>query len=256
MVWGAIGKGWRSPLVIIKGTLNAEGYIDLLNENKIIDALNEKYGERKFYFQQDGASPHRAKVSVTWIEDRANLINDWPANSPDLSCIENLWGILKARVAMRDPQSIPDLESFLIDEWNKLDQETIDALIASTPMRFEMAVQEERKSIGHLLHKIRRENEAPHNPSTDCGEMITISVVLPNQTRVTQQFSVYEEGEEVFEWVAFSADHPSTDFALIRHFHEPLDRKKQLCHQGLMPNRRVLYVMSVSTGTDRHDDNE
>ena len=52
MVWGAIGKGWRSPLIIIKGRPNAQGYIDLLNENKIIEKLNAQYGTQ-YWFQQD-----------------------------------------------------------------------------------------------------------------------------------------------------------------------------------------------------------
>ena len=33
MVWEAIRKGWHSPLVLVKGKLNAQGYIDLLADN-------------------------------------------------------------------------------------------------------------------------------------------------------------------------------------------------------------------------------
>ena len=35
MVCVAIGKGWRSPLVLVKEKLNAEGYMNLLSENEI-----------------------------------------------------------------------------------------------------------------------------------------------------------------------------------------------------------------------------
>jgi transposase len=48
----------------------------------------------------------------------ANIISDWPPNSPDLSVIENVWGILKNKVARRDPQNMIELEECLMDEWD------------------------------------------------------------------------------------------------------------------------------------------
>jgi transposase len=154
MVWGAIGKGWRSPLIVVKGNLNTEGYLNLLQENKILDQLNEKYGERKYNFQYDGAPAHRSKKAIEWLQDRANSIPDWPPNSPDLSVIENLWGILKAKLAVRDPQNLKEMEQYLMEEWLNIDQKTIDKLIAETPGRFQMVTIEKGKPIGHLLHKI------------------------------------------------------------------------------------------------------
>jgi hypothetical protein len=155
MVWGAIGKGWRSPLIIIKGTLNSSGYINMLEENQIPEKLNEKYGLNNYFFQQDGATCHTAKFSVTWLRKKMNLVEHWPANSPDLSVIENLWGILKQRVSDRDPNSIAELETILREEWNKISQETIDSLMDSIPERFKLDIDKKGGTTGHLLHKIR-----------------------------------------------------------------------------------------------------
>ena len=161
MVWGAIGHGWRSPLIIIRGRLNSEGYIDLLKENSIIEKLNRLFGEKNFHFQQDGASPHRAKATTAYLNPKVNMIEDWPPNSPDCSCIENLWGILKRRVAERDPQSIDDLIKVLQDEWSAIDQQVIDKLLASTPERFRLVLEEEGKSINHRLKDIsKRQSES------------------------------------------------------------------------------------------------
>ena len=51
MVWGAIGIGWRSPLVVVRGNLDSQGYMCLLKENEIIEKLDEQYGERSYHFQ-------------------------------------------------------------------------------------------------------------------------------------------------------------------------------------------------------------
>lgn len=61
MVWGAIGKNWRSPLILVKGKLNSDGYIDFLQKNDIFTSLNNFYGEKNYFFEQDGAPCHRSK---------------------------------------------------------------------------------------------------------------------------------------------------------------------------------------------------
>jgi hypothetical protein len=153
MVWGAISKGWRSPLVIITGNLNSQGYIDLLQENKIFQQLDDHFGHKQYFFEQDGAPPHRSQLSVKWIEEHANLISEWPPNSPDLTGIENIWAIMKQRLSTYNIQSIPELKEHLQREWWSIPQSTIDSIIASTPQRFQLAINQNGRSIGHLLHR-------------------------------------------------------------------------------------------------------
>uniref|UniRef100_A0A8C4S3M1 Osteoclast-stimulating factor 1 n=1 Tax=Erpetoichthys calabaricus TaxID=27687 RepID=A0A8C4S3M1_ERPCA len=51
-----------------------------------------------FIFQQDLAPAHSAKATSTWFKDHGIPVLDWPANSPDLNPIENLWGIVKRKI--------------------------------------------------------------------------------------------------------------------------------------------------------------
>jgi len=83
-----------------------------------------------------------------------------------MSCIENLWAILKVRVSEREPQNIIEMEKILQEEWSSINQSTIDALIRSTPERFKLVEEEHGKAIGHLLHKIRKPNKEPVKPQT------------------------------------------------------------------------------------------
>ncbi len=51
-----------------------------------------------FIFQQDLAPAHTAKSTKSWLNDHGVGVLDWPANSPDLNSIENLWGIVKRKM--------------------------------------------------------------------------------------------------------------------------------------------------------------
>ncbi len=57
------------------------------------------FKDADFIFQQDLSPAHTAK---SWLNDHGVGVLDWPANSPDLNPIENLWGIVKRKMRTRD----------------------------------------------------------------------------------------------------------------------------------------------------------
>jgi hypothetical protein len=155
MVWACIGKNFKSPLIFINGNLNAERYVEMLQTNNIFDNIKNQFDESKVRFQQDGATSHTAKTSVKYIKENINLIEQWPSNSPDLSPIENLWGILKHHLQEKELSSLDELKSALIDEWNNIDLALINSLIESIPKQMELCLIQEGKPIGHLLHRVK-----------------------------------------------------------------------------------------------------
>lgn len=159
MVWGAIGLNWRSPLILVSGHLNSDGYIKMLEENNIFGSLDAKYGHRNFYFEQDGATCHTSKKTMNWIgQQDVNVIDHWPANSPDLTCIEQVWSILKQKVKDHKPANNQELFKALQYEWNIIPQYKLNELISKTPDRFQLCLQEEGKAIGPKLHTLNKEN--------------------------------------------------------------------------------------------------
>jgi transposase len=54
-------------------------------------------------FQHDNARPHTAQVCTAALQTAGIPVMDWPAKSPNLSPIENLWAILGNHI--RDMQN-------------------------------------------------------------------------------------------------------------------------------------------------------
>jgi transposase len=175
MVWGAISLGYKSPLIFIKGTLNASRYEAMLRTNHILEDIKSKCIGREMWFQQDGAPAHRAKSTIQFIKQTTRLVEDWPPNSPDLSVIENVWGILKNKVAARAPKTIEQLKSCLTDEWNALDQSTLDGLIRSIPERCRLCLEHH----GDCISLFTKRHSPLGNAASPPDGVLTVRALQP-----------------------------------------------------------------------------
>jgi hypothetical protein len=82
---------------------------------------------------------------------------DWPANSPDLNLIENLWAILKAKVEKKVYNQIrekkilssSEFQGIIRQEWNNLDRNIFFNLVDSMPRRLNEVIEKKGYKINY-----------------------------------------------------------------------------------------------------------
>lgn len=76
MTWLSFGYRARSPICFISHKMNAENYVDLL-DNVFIEFAEENYGNN-FIFQQDNAPIHTARTTKGFFVEKNIDVLDWP----------------------------------------------------------------------------------------------------------------------------------------------------------------------------------
>ena len=105
-------------------TLKSEKFWETLGEMDEVD-------QGKQWFQQDGAIPHCANLTLQWLEghfeDRVisrRTDVEWSPYPPDWNPPDFfLWGFLKDHVYKGQPQTIPELQEAITTETQAIGQE-------------------------------------------------------------------------------------------------------------------------------------
>ena len=161
-IWAAVRYGAKSQLVILPEQqegrkTTAQDYLNIVLNGELFKFWQASLEELGYiYVMEDGAPYHRGVASKRREELREMGWQGWgpgtwPANSPDLNPIEQIWHLLKSQVRKRKGEihSKADLIAILLEEWERLPMEHINKVCLSMIRRLKAVKEKKGGPIGN-----------------------------------------------------------------------------------------------------------
>ena len=140
MAWGGISHGVKSPLIVVPGNLTAVRCRDEILRPVAVPLVQQ----HQMTFQHDNARPHVASVCQDFLANNNIVPLDWPPYSLDLFPTEHLWDELDRRVRRRrnppPPNTLGQLRTALLEEWENITMGKINALVNSMQRRIRAVI--------------------------------------------------------------------------------------------------------------------
>jgi hypothetical protein len=119
-IWACFSANGTGCCCIFNGRLDSERYVEIL-ENYLIPSIDLLIEDKSdLLFQQDNAPCHKAKKVTEWFQKSEIEVLPWPARSPDLNPIENIWNMIDLELGKLKIVSLAQLETVLAEQWNKV----------------------------------------------------------------------------------------------------------------------------------------
>ena len=142
-------------------TVNSERYTEMMNDFFRLQLQKSPYFNRNTWFQQDGATPHTANVSMNAVRQlfpEKNISRNgtipWPPRSPDLSrCDFFLWGYLKSVVYKTNPSTVTQLKENIRAEISTISQSLCKRVFENMRVRLEECVRLDGRHLENVVFK-------------------------------------------------------------------------------------------------------
>lgn len=127
--------------------MNALQYTsEIVEEHFVVywQSLQDSYNAQ---LMEDGHPAHTSKLNQIFKEQYGLQTMAWPASSPDLNPIENVWHILRSKLRKqwhnndKRPQSADELWKVACEEWEAIPQDIFNNWVDSMPRRVNQCFQ-------------------------------------------------------------------------------------------------------------------
>lgn len=135
MVWGAFSQAGKLEVQFVSSKMKSADYITIL-EKSLIPFLTH-FEDEDWTFQQDNARIHTSSETSAWLCAEKITVLDWPACSPDLNPMENLWAIIARRVYAENKHydTVEQLKKAIKSAWLGVESLILGNLIESMRRR-------------------------------------------------------------------------------------------------------------------------
>ena len=105
-------------------------------QNTLVPFARHYFGDN-YRYQDDNATPHRARVVLDFLQQGNVTKMEQPPRSPDCNPIEHLWDEMGRAISSMDnpPQNLDELRQALLDKWAQIPVQRLQRLVVSMPRR-------------------------------------------------------------------------------------------------------------------------
>ena len=125
----------KGPIFFFDGTVNAKNYIKHME--KYLLPWWKELQIKPLTMQQDNAPSHIADLTTQAFSKWGINLLEWPAQSPDLNPVENLWKMISDQVYANGRQffSVGELQKAIKFAYRKINPEKLWSLVNSMGKR-------------------------------------------------------------------------------------------------------------------------
>ena len=106
-VWGYLSAMGFGRIVCFHHNLSSSFLCNNIYKNALLPTAQIHFGRRRdWVLVEDNDPKHKSNISTAWKQIYHVATLPWPSHSPDINPIENLWSLLKTKVANRNQKQL------------------------------------------------------------------------------------------------------------------------------------------------------